>query len=428
MFVVRENNEEVEIIEDDFERKKEMISLEIEEELPTKVCEVIELLLNELKVVECFMPLELGGVDVILGMKWLYSLGEIEMDSKNLTMVFYHENIKVVIRGDPNLTKARKNYLQRREIEQHIHLKKGTDPVNVRLYRFAYQQKAEMEKLVDEMLILGYLPKYQSIFKSSAVSKKEKWSLKSGTISSMKDLIGAHFGGLENIAFETINFINVSEAKIQAKENLCGFIPATIEISDEREGNIFLNFGVISLFNPPSKVLGDLFTHNFSNSLDIVRLSQVMKDEGLRKVHLAPKFDYLLPSNSIPSMQRNPYELSERLFKHLRQRPRPFLRNSCSFKAQEKHFQGHQSLKSSFTEVNPLEVSSALVQATGYNNKLEEDGSLEDQDPDVESVPSVSSEELEEFKAGEEVEDSEILENIISDVRGLFVEESVQGS
>lgn len=53
------------------------------------------------------MPLELGGVDVILGMKWLYSLGEIEMDSKNLTMVFYHENIKVVIRGDPNLTKAR---------------------------------------------------------------------------------------------------------------------------------------------------------------------------------------------------------------------------------------------------------------------------------------------------------------------------------
>ncbi|KAA0031952.1 Retrotransposable element Tf2 [Cucumis melo var. makuwa] len=413
MFVVRENNEEVEIIEDDFERKKEMISLEIEEELPTKVCEVIELLLNELKVVECFMPLELGGVDVILGMKWLYSLGEIEMDSKNLTMVFYHENIKVVIRGDPNLTKARKNYLQRREIEQHIHLKKGTDPVNVRLYRFAYQQKAEMEKLVDEMLILGYLPKYQSIFKSSAVSKKEKWSLKSGTISSMKDC-----------------YIRkaMEEAKIQAKENLCGFIPATIEISDEREGNIFLNFGVISLFNPPSKVLGDLFTHNFSNSLDIVRLSQVMKDEGLRKVHLAPKFDYLLPSNSIPSMQRNPYELSERLFKHLRQRPRPFLRNSCSFKAQEKHFQGHQSLKSSFTEVNPLEVSSALVQATGYNNKLEEDGSLEDQDPDVESVPSVSSEELEEFKAGEEVEDSEILENIISDVRGLFVEESVQGS
>lgn len=42
MFVVRENNEEVEIIEDDFERKKEMISLEIEEEVRT----IVELSIN----------------------------------------------------------------------------------------------------------------------------------------------------------------------------------------------------------------------------------------------------------------------------------------------------------------------------------------------------------------------------------------------
>ena len=46
------------------------------------------------------------------------------------------------------------------------------------------------------------------------------------------EVIGAHFGGLEKIAAETINFI-------QVKENICGFIPATIEISDERRGNIF---------------------------------------------------------------------------------------------------------------------------------------------------------------------------------------------
>lgn len=32
----------------------------------------------------------------------------------------------------------------RRSIEHHIHLKKGTDPVNVRPYRYAYQQKEEM--------------------------------------------------------------------------------------------------------------------------------------------------------------------------------------------------------------------------------------------------------------------------------------------
>lgn len=139
------------------------------------------------------------------------------MDRKNLTMTFCHENNKVVIRGDPSLTKTRvslksmmkawtkfdKGFLiecraleggislaelygvdgvptiqesiptvlakfkdafewleelpPRREIEHHIHLKKGTDLVNVRPYRHAYQQKAKMEKLVDEMLTSGVM-------------------------------------------------------------------------------------------------------------------------------------------------------------------------------------------------------------------------------------------------------------------------------
>ena len=39
-----------------------------------------------------------------------------------------------------------------RIIEHHIHLKEGVNPVNVRPYRYAYQQKNEMEKLVEEML------------------------------------------------------------------------------------------------------------------------------------------------------------------------------------------------------------------------------------------------------------------------------------
>ena len=50
----------------------------------------------------------------------------------------------------------------------------------------------------------------------------------------------------------------------------------------------------------------------------------------------------------------------------------------------------------------------------------------ETQDLDVESVSSVSSEELEEIKAEEEVEDFEILENIISNVCKLFVEEGIE--
>lgn len=34
----------------------------------------------------------------------------------------------------------------RREIKHHIHLRTGTNPVNVHLYRYAYYHKEEMEK------------------------------------------------------------------------------------------------------------------------------------------------------------------------------------------------------------------------------------------------------------------------------------------
>ncbi|KAA0055508.1 ty3-gypsy retrotransposon protein [Cucumis melo var. makuwa] len=36
------------------------------------ICEAVELMLNEWKIVGNILPLELGGVDVVLGMQWLY--------------------------------------------------------------------------------------------------------------------------------------------------------------------------------------------------------------------------------------------------------------------------------------------------------------------------------------------------------------------
>lgn len=38
------------------------------------------------------------------------------------------------------------------------------------------------------------------------------------------EVIRKHFGRLENIANETLNLTNCSEARIQVKENLCGFM------------------------------------------------------------------------------------------------------------------------------------------------------------------------------------------------------------
>ncbi|KAL0537222.1 hypothetical protein IC582_026197 [Cucumis melo] len=71
------------------------------------VCESVEIQLADWKVTEDFLPLELGGVDVILGMQWLHSLGVTTVDWKNLTFTFTCNGKSICIKGDPNLTKAR---------------------------------------------------------------------------------------------------------------------------------------------------------------------------------------------------------------------------------------------------------------------------------------------------------------------------------
>ncbi|TYK29286.1 ty3-gypsy retroelement transposase [Cucumis melo var. makuwa] len=70
------------------------------------VCGNVEVWLGEWKVVDNFLPLELGGVDVILRMQWLHSLGVTEVDWKILLLTFYHEGKKITFRGDPSLTKT----------------------------------------------------------------------------------------------------------------------------------------------------------------------------------------------------------------------------------------------------------------------------------------------------------------------------------
>ncbi|KAA0049931.1 Ty3/gypsy retrotransposon protein [Cucumis melo var. makuwa] len=180
------------------------------------ICENVEIQLTNWKVKEEFLPLELGGVDVVLGMQWLHSLGITIVDWKNLTLTFSSEGKQISIKGDPSLTKSRislksmiktwveqdegfliecravqvhkenerintavttiedeplQNVLKqfedvfdwleklppRRGIEHQIHLKEGTNPINVRPYRYGFQQKAEMERLVEEMLTSGII-------------------------------------------------------------------------------------------------------------------------------------------------------------------------------------------------------------------------------------------------------------------------------
>ncbi|TYK22515.1 transposon Tf2-1 polyprotein isoform X1 [Cucumis melo var. makuwa] len=197
------------------------------------ICENVEIQLTNWKVKEEFLPLELGGVDVVLGMQWLHSLGITVVDWKNLTLTFYSEGKQISIKGDPSLTKLRislksmiktwveqdegfliecravqvhkenerintatttsedeplqnmlkqfedifdwpKKLSPRRGIEHQIHLKEGTNPINVRPYRYGFQQKAEMERLVEEMLTSGIIRPSNSPFSSPVLLVKKK--------------------------------------------------------------------------------------------------------------------------------------------------------------------------------------------------------------------------------------------------------------
>lgn len=53
-----------------------------------------------------FCLFELGGVDVILGVAWLETLGEVRINWRTLSMKFSHQGQQVQINGDSRLSKT----------------------------------------------------------------------------------------------------------------------------------------------------------------------------------------------------------------------------------------------------------------------------------------------------------------------------------
>ncbi|KAA0063300.1 Ty3/gypsy retrotransposon protein [Cucumis melo var. makuwa] len=170
------------------------------------VCDKVELWLGDCKVTDSFLPLELGGVDAILGMQWLHSIGTTEVDWKNLILTFFEQGNKGYLvecralekedmedrEADTQFTETeegrmaaiiskfsdvfeRPNRLPpQRGIEHHIYLKQGADPVNVRPYRYAHHQKEEMKRLVDEMLTSGIIRPSTSPYSSPVLLVRKK--------------------------------------------------------------------------------------------------------------------------------------------------------------------------------------------------------------------------------------------------------------
>ncbi|CAJ2641852.1 unnamed protein product [Trifolium pratense] len=63
------------------------------------ICENLSLLMGGLEVRVDALVLELGGLDVVLGVSWLCTLGKVLMDWKSLTMQFRHQGKSVILQG-----------------------------------------------------------------------------------------------------------------------------------------------------------------------------------------------------------------------------------------------------------------------------------------------------------------------------------------
>ncbi|KAJ8752590.1 hypothetical protein K2173_005479 [Erythroxylum novogranatense] len=180
--------------------------------------------LHGIPFVATFFSLPLMGLDVVLGVQWLQQLGTVSCNWKTLTMDFHWKGLQRHLQGiqrqqiaplsframskelfhrssvfaicvessstilpdglHPDMQKLLAQFSDiyqkpsqlppEREIDHHINLKEGADPVNVRPYMYAYFQKEEIKKQVQDMLTSGLIRQSTSPFSSPVLLVKKK--------------------------------------------------------------------------------------------------------------------------------------------------------------------------------------------------------------------------------------------------------------
>lgn len=187
------------------------------------VCSNVQLVLPSISFTAEFVVLELGQVDVILGMQWLRTLGKCTVDWELQEWSFCYDGALVTLKGDPSLhnhnvslkslltaeCKEEKMTLPSREkksvevttllmlVEQKLYqyvavfqkptglpplrgrehsisLQANASPVSVHPYRYPHAHKESMEKLVQEMLADGLIRPSQSPYSSPVLLVKKK--------------------------------------------------------------------------------------------------------------------------------------------------------------------------------------------------------------------------------------------------------------
>ncbi|MCH87949.1 enzymatic polyprotein, partial [Trifolium medium] len=111
------------------------------------VCRGVKINLGQIEVKVDAIVLELGGLDMVLGVAWLSTLGKVMMDWKTLSMQFWQGNNEVKLQGQA---------------------------INVRPYRYPHHQKEEIERQVTELLKAGVIRPSMSEYSSPVILVKKK--------------------------------------------------------------------------------------------------------------------------------------------------------------------------------------------------------------------------------------------------------------
>ena len=168
------------------------------------VCRGVQIKLQEMTFTTDFIVLELGNVDVILGIQWLRTLGKCEIDWGKHEYNFWYEGRKVSLTGDPllhapmglcksiqpvaevpvllqELPQQFQHVFEEasalppiRGHEHAINLQPEVSPISVRPYRYPQAHKEVMENSVQEMLSLGAIRPSQSPYSSPVLLVKKK--------------------------------------------------------------------------------------------------------------------------------------------------------------------------------------------------------------------------------------------------------------
>ncbi|XP_010462823.1 PREDICTED: uncharacterized protein LOC104743438 [Camelina sativa] len=187
------------------------------------VCEKVTFSVQNLEFTTNFIVLELGQIDVILGVYWLRTLGDCRVNWEKNEMSFIHKGQMVSIKGesdlliskmsltsgykihkkgvevelcnqqlcqpdntllDPRIEEVLNKFVKVFEVpsglpsirgrEHSIILLPGHNTISVRPYRYPHAQKEIMEKMVKEMLDSGIIRPSHSPFSSQILLVKKK--------------------------------------------------------------------------------------------------------------------------------------------------------------------------------------------------------------------------------------------------------------